>query len=56
MCAFSKINAYRDRFFSVQDYSAVIENMLLAIVEPGMPLERKPLKKERGLINLMVCK
>lgn len=40
-----KINAYRDRCFSVQDYSAAIENMLLAIVEPGMP--RK---------NLVVCK
>ena len=30
-----KINAYRDRCFSVQDYSAAIENMLLAIVELG---------------------
>ncbi|MBR1912901.1 MAG: GNAT family N-acetyltransferase [Treponema sp.] len=30
-----KIYAYRDRCFSVQDYSAAIENMLLAIVELG---------------------
>ena len=30
-----KINAYRDRCFAVQDYSAAIENMLLAIVELG---------------------
>lgn len=30
-----KINAYRDRCFNVQDYSAAIENMLLAIVELG---------------------
>jgi len=30
-----RINAYRDRCFSVQDYSAAIENMLLAIVELG---------------------
>ena len=29
------INAYRDRCFAVQDYSAAIENMLLAIVELG---------------------
>lgn len=29
------INAYRDRCFSVHDYSAAIENMLLAIVELG---------------------
>jgi len=30
-----KIVAYRDRCFNVQDYSAAIENMLLAIVELG---------------------
>ena len=30
-----RINAYRDRCFSVQDYSAAIQNMLLAIVELG---------------------
>lgn len=30
-----RVNAYRDRCFSVQDYSAAIENMLLAIVELG---------------------
>jgi len=30
-----KIIAYRDRCFNVQDYSAAIENMLLAIVEFG---------------------
>lgn len=30
-----KIYAYRDRCFQVQDYSAVIENMLLAICELG---------------------
>jgi nitroreductase len=30
-----KINAYRDRCFNVHDYSAAIENMLLAIVELG---------------------
>lgn len=30
-----KIDAYRDRSFFVQDYSAAIENMLLAIVELG---------------------
>lgn len=29
------INAYRDRCFAVQDYSAAIENMLLTIVELG---------------------
>lgn len=29
------INAYRDRCFAVQDYSAAIENMLLAIVDLG---------------------
>jgi len=29
------IKAYRDRCFSVHDYSAAIENMLLAIVELG---------------------
>lgn len=30
-----RINAYRDRCFSVQDYSAAIENMLLAITALG---------------------
>lgn len=30
-----RINAYRDKCFSVQDYSAAIQNMLLAIVELG---------------------
>ena len=30
-----RINAYRDRCFAVQDYSAAIENMLLAAVELG---------------------
>ena len=30
-----RINAYRDRCFAVQDYSAAIENMLLACVELG---------------------
>ena len=30
-----RINAYRDRCFSIQDYSAAIENMLLTIVELG---------------------
>lgn len=30
-----RINAYRDRCFAVQDYSAAIENMLLAIIEMG---------------------
>ena len=30
-----RIIAYRDRCFAVQDYSAAIENMLLAIVELG---------------------
>lgn len=30
-----QINAYRDRCFAVQDYSAAIQNMLLAIVELG---------------------
>lgn len=30
-----RIVAYRDRCFAVQDYSAAIENMLLAIVELG---------------------
>ena len=30
-----RINAYRDRCYAVQDYSAAIENMLLAIVELG---------------------
>ena len=30
-----RINAYRDRCFAVQDYSAAIQNMLLAIIELG---------------------
>jgi len=30
-----RINAYRDRCFAIQDYSAAIENMLLAITELG---------------------
>ena len=30
-----RIIAYRDRCYSVQDYSAAIENMLLAIVDLG---------------------
>ena len=30
-----KINAYRDRCFAIQDYSAAIENMLLAITALG---------------------
>ncbi len=30
-----RIKAYRDKCFAVQDYSAAIENMLLAIVELG---------------------
>lgn len=30
-----RINAYRDRCFAVQDYSAAIENMLLTIIELG---------------------
>ena len=30
-----RINAYRDRCYSVQDYAAAIENMLLAITELG---------------------
>ena len=30
-----RINAYRDKCFAVQDYSAAIENMLLAIEELG---------------------
>ena len=30
-----RINAYRDKCFAVQDYSAAIENMLLAIVGLG---------------------
>ncbi|MBR4164013.1 MAG: nitroreductase family protein [Solobacterium sp.] len=30
-----RINAYRDKCFAVQDYSAAIENMLLAMVEMG---------------------
>lgn len=30
-----RIYAYRDKCFAVQDYSAAIENMLLAIVELG---------------------
>ena len=36
ICVLTKrIIAYRDRCFSVQDYSAAIENLLLAIVEFG---------------------
>lgn len=36
ICVLSRrIIAYRDRCFAVQDYSAAIENMLLAIVELG---------------------
>lgn len=31
----NRINAYRDKCFAIQDYSAAIENMLLAIVELG---------------------
>ncbi len=30
-----RINAYRDRCFAVQDYSAAIENMLIALTELG---------------------
>lgn len=30
-----RINAYRDKCFAVQDYSAAIENMLLALLELG---------------------
>ena len=30
-----RVNAYRDKCFAVQDYSAAIENMLLVIVELG---------------------
>lgn len=30
-----RINAYRDKCFAIQDYSAAIENMLLAIVDLG---------------------
>lgn len=30
-----RINAYRDKCFAVQDYSAAIENMLLAIIALG---------------------
>ncbi len=30
-----KVNAYRDKCFAIQDYSAAIENMLLAIVAMG---------------------
>ena len=30
-----RVNAYRDKCFAVQDYSAAIQNMLLAIVELG---------------------
>ncbi len=30
-----RINAYRDKCYSVQDYSAAIENMLLTILELG---------------------
>lgn len=36
ICVLTKrINAYRDKCFAVQDYSAAIENMLLAIVAMG---------------------
>ena len=36
ICVLTKrINAYRDKCFAVQDYSAAIENMLLAIVALG---------------------
>ena len=36
ICVLSqRINAYRDKCFAVQDYSAAIQNMLLAIVELG---------------------
>lgn len=36
ICVLTKrVCAYRDRCFSTQDYSAAIENMLLAIVELG---------------------
>ncbi len=28
-----RINAYRDKCFEIQDYSAAIENMLLAIID-----------------------
>ena len=36
ICVLTKrIPAYRDRCFATQDYSAAIENMLLAIVELG---------------------
>ena len=36
ICVLAKrINAYRDKCFAVQDYSAAIENMLLAIEELG---------------------
>ena len=36
ICVLTKrINAYRDKCFATQDYSAAIENMLLAIVELG---------------------
>ena len=30
-----RINAYRDKCFAIEDYSAAIQNMLLAIVELG---------------------
>lgn len=36
ICVLTKrVNAYRDKCFAVQDYSAAIENMLLAITELG---------------------
>ena len=36
ICVLTKrINAYRDKCFAVQDYSAAIQNMLLEIVELG---------------------
>ena len=36
ICVLSqRINAYRDKCYAIQDYSAAIENMLLEIVELG---------------------
>lgn len=36
ICILTKrINAYRDKCFAIQDYSAAIENMLLTIIELG---------------------
>ena len=38
-----RINAYRDKCFAVQDYSAAIENMLLALVQFfGVAVENLP--------------